>query len=232
MLAAAKRNGVFFMEAFMYRCHPQTLLLREILRSDEIGAVRMIHATFSYPSPNYNPKERRYSRELGGGSILDVGCYGVSMARLVAGEVARRRFADPLEVKGFSRHEPQEKTDLTAAALLRFEGDLIAMIQSGIALKGENIVRIEGEKGSITIGCPWAVRHGESFIQVTNHLTGESRIQQTTRSDEDLYAYEIDEVGRAVNSGSKESPEMSWEDSRGNAEALDSWLKEAGVSYA
>ncbi len=232
MLAAAKSNGVFFMEAFMYRCHPQTRLLRETLRREEIGAVRMIHATFSYPSPSYNPKERRYARELGGGSILDVGCYGVSMARLVAGEIAGRRFANPLEVKGFSRHEPQERTDLTAAALLRFDGDLIAMIQSGIALKGDNIVRIEGEKGAITVGCPWAVRHGESFIQVTNHLTGETRIQQPTRPDEDLYAYEIDEVGRAVSSGEKESPEMNWEDSRGNAAVLDAWLKEAGVSYA
>ncbi len=70
------------------------------------------------------------------------------------------------------------------------------------------------------------------MIQVSNHLSGETRIQQTTRPDEELYAYEIDEVGRAVNSGEKESPEMSWEDSRGNAVVLDAWLKEAGVSYA
>jgi predicted dehydrogenase len=231
ILSAVAANDVFFMEAFMYRCHPQTQLLRETLRRDEIGAVRMIHATFSYPAPAYNPRERRYARELGGGSILDVGCYGVSMARLIAGELSGKRFAEPLEIKGFARLEPQERTDLTAAALLRFDGDLIAMVQSGIALKGENIVRIEGEKGAITVGCPWAIRHGESFIQVSNHLTGETRIQQTTRSDEDLYAYEIDEVGRAVNSGEKESPEMDWEDSLGNAAVLDAWLKEAGVSY-
>jgi predicted dehydrogenase len=231
MLAAAKANGVFFMEAFMYRCHPQTRLLRETLRRDLIGPVRMIHATFSYPAPDYNPKERRYARELGGGSILDVGCYGVSMSRLIAGELSGKRFADPLEVKGFARLEPREKTDLTAAALLRFEGDLIAMVQSGVALKGENIVRIEGEKGTITVGCPWAVRHGESFLQVTGHLSGETTSRITTRPDEDLYAYEIDEVGRAIASGEKESPEMSWEDSLGNAAVLDAWLKEAGVSY-
>ena len=232
MLTAVKAKDVFFMEAFMYRCHPQTQLLRETLRRNEIGTVRMIHATFSYPAPSYNPRERRYARELGGGSILDVGCYGVSMSRLIAGEISGRRFANPLEVKGFARLEPEEKTDLTAAALLRFDGDLIAMVQSGIALKGENSVRIEGEKGTITVGCPWAVRHGESFIQVTNHLTGEKRIQQTTLPDEDLYAFEINEVGRAVRLGDKESPEMNWEDSRGNADVLDAWLKEAGVSYA
>jgi predicted dehydrogenase len=231
MLTAAKANDVFFMEAFMYRCHPQTRLLRETLRKDLIGPVRMIHATFSYPAPNYNPRERRYARELGGGSILDVGCYGVSMSRLIAGEITGRRFAEPLEVKGFGRLEPLEKTDLTAAALVRFEGDLIAMVQSGIALKGENIVRIEGERGSITVGCPWAVRHGESFLQVADHLSGETTSKITTRPEEDLYAYEIDEVGRALAAGEKESPEMSWEDSLGNAAVLDAWLKEAGVRY-
>jgi predicted dehydrogenase len=231
MLAAVRSNGVFFMEAFMYRCHPQTRLLRETLRRDEIGPVRMIHATFSYPSPSYNSKERRYARKLGGGSILDVGCYGVSMARLVAGEIAGRRFENPLEVKGFGRHEPQERTDLTAAALLRFDGDLIAMIQSGIALRGDNVVRIEGERGTITVGCPWAVRHGESFVQIANHMTGEKRIQLTTHPDEDLYAYEIDEVGRAIAAGECQSPEMSWEDSLGNAAVLDAWLAEAGVRY-
>ena len=231
MLAAAKANGVFFMEAFMYRCHPQTQLLRESLRKDLIGPARMIHATFSYPAPNYNPRERRYARELGGGSILDVGCYGVSMSRLIAGELSGRRFAEPLETKGFARLEPEEKTDLTAAALLRFEGDLIAMIQSGVALKGENIVRIEGERGSITVGCPWALRHGESFIRITDHLSGETSSTVTTHPDEDLYAFEIDEVGRALFAGDKASPEMSWGDSLGNAAVLDAWLSEVGVTY-
>jgi predicted dehydrogenase len=231
MLSAAKTNGVFFMEAFMYRCHPQTRLLRETLRKDLIGPVRMIHATFSYPAVRYNPRERRYARELGGGSILDVGCYGVSMSRLIAGELSGTRFAEPLETKGFARLEPRERTDLTAAALLRFDGDLIAMIQSGIALKGDNIVRIEGEKGSITVSCPWAVRHGESFIRVADHFSGETNSLITTREDEDLYAYEIDEVGHALEVGKKESPEMNWEDSLGNAAVLDSWLREAGVAY-
>lgn len=231
MLTAARVNGVFFMEAFMYRCHPQTRQLREIIRGGEIGPVRMIHATFSYPAPNYNPKERRYARKLGGGSILDVGCYGVSMARLIAGELFGTGFAEPLEIKGFARLEPSEHTDLTAAALLRFEGDLISMIQSGIALKGDNVVRIEGELGNITITCPWAIRHGESSIRIMNHSDGGVRVIETTTPEEDLYAYEIDEVGRALAAGEQQSPEMSWDDSLGNAAVLDAWLAEAGVRY-
>lgn len=231
MLAAVKVNGVFFMEAFMYRCHPQVQLLREMILSSEIGAIRMIHATFSYARDSYTTSERRIARALGGGSILDVGCYGVSMARLVAGEIAGLRYSEPHSVKGFARLESNEQTDLTAAALLEFDHGLIAMIQSGIHLKGENVVRLEGEKGSISLTCPWAVRHGESFLNVTEYAQGTTRSIETTREDEDLYAYEIDEVGRAVNNGEKESPKMSWDDSRGNSEVLDRWLKDAKVVY-
>lgn len=231
MIEAAKAHGVFFMEAFMYRCHPQTRILRELIRSGEIGEIRMIHASFSYNREFFDPKDRLFARELGGGSILDVGCYGVSMARLVAGEIVGRRYAEPCQVKGFARLEPSQQTDLTAAALLQFDDGLIAMIQSGLRLQGENCVKIEGEIGSITVACPWALRHGEAFILVLHHKSGETRQIETTRADEDLYGYEIDEVARAVTAGEKESLEMSWADSLGNATVLDSWLAEAGVNY-
>jgi predicted dehydrogenase len=231
MIAAAKAHGVFFMEAFMYRCHPQTRILRELIRSGEIGKIRMIHASFSYNREFFDPKDRLFARDLGGGSILDVGCYGVSMARLVAGEIVGRRYAEPIEIKGFARLETSLQTDLTAAALLQFDDGLIAMIQSGLRLQGENCVLIEGEIGSITVASPWALRHGEAFIRVLHHKSGESRTIETTQATEDLYGYEIDEVARAVAAGEKESPEMSWADSLGNATVLDAWLGEAGVRY-
>ena len=225
MIAAAKTNGVFFMEAFMYRCHPQTHLLRKLIRSGEIGAIRMIHASFSYNREQFDPTDRLFARTLGGG------CYGVSMARLVAGEIVEKRFAEPMQIKGFARIEPTVQTDFIAAALLQFEDGLIAMIQSGLRLQGENSVRIEGVTGSITVGCPWALRHGEAFIRVLHHKSGELHTIEITRNDEDLYGYEIDEVERAVSAGERESPDMSWADSLGNAEVLDEWLTEAGVTY-
>ena len=231
MIEAAKAHGVFFMEAFMYRCHPQTRLLRQLIRSGEIGAIRMIHASFSYYREHFDPTDRLFARELGGGSILDVGCYGVSMARLVAGEIAGKRYAQPCQVKGFARLEPSQQTDLTAAALLQFDDGLLAMIQSGLRLQGDNSVLIEGELGNITVGSPWALRHEEAFIRVHHHKSGETRTIETTKADEDLYGYEIDEVARAVIAGEQESPEMSWADSLGNASVLDLWLAEAGVNY-
>src|ERR671932_275000 len=81
IVEAAREHGVFLMEGFMYRCHPQTARLVELLRERAIGDVRLIEASFAYDAP-FNPEGRTYSSALGGGGILDVGCYCVSLARL------------------------------------------------------------------------------------------------------------------------------------------------------
>src|SRR5438105_4075950 len=84
IVEAAVENDVFLMEAFMYRCHPQTAKLLELIRERTIGDVRMIRASFGFNSA-FNPDSRVYSNALAGGGILDVGCYPVSMSRLIAG---------------------------------------------------------------------------------------------------------------------------------------------------
>jgi predicted dehydrogenase len=86
VVEAAHDNGVFLMEAFMYRCAPQTRKLVELLRERVIGDVRIIHATFGFHWPvEFNTESRLTNHALGGGGILDVGCYPMSIARLVAG---------------------------------------------------------------------------------------------------------------------------------------------------
>ena len=72
------------MEAFMYRCHPQTQKLAELVRQGAVGRVQIVRAVFSYHS-TFDPHSRAYDKEMGGGGILDVGCYTASMARLLAG---------------------------------------------------------------------------------------------------------------------------------------------------
>ena len=83
IIEAARRSGVFLMEAFAYRCHPQTSRLVETIRAGVIGKVRMVDASFGYDA---GPEPGNYLlvHALGGGSILDVGCYATSMAHLIA----------------------------------------------------------------------------------------------------------------------------------------------------
>ena len=97
-IEAARENDVFFMEAFMYRCHPQTAQLVDIVRSGEIGEIRLIRAQFSF-QVDRDPSSRLFSNALGGGGILDVGSYCMSMARLIAGAAQGLPYAEPLSVK-------------------------------------------------------------------------------------------------------------------------------------
>ena len=85
MIHAARKAGTFLGEAFMYRLHPQTLKLVELVKSGAIGEVRMIKSSFGFAMPGFMPEHRLYANDLAGGGILDVGGYPVSMARLIAG---------------------------------------------------------------------------------------------------------------------------------------------------
>ena len=79
-----RQAGVFLLEAFMYRCHPQTAKVVELVKSGAIGPVRVIQSSFSFDFGD-QPQNIRSQAALSGGGIMDVGCYTLSLARLVAG---------------------------------------------------------------------------------------------------------------------------------------------------
>src|SRR6266498_2977274 len=107
IIEAARANDVFLLEAYMYKCHPQTRKLVELIRDKAIGDVRVIQATFSFHWPKpWNPDSRLTCNALGGGGILDVGCYPVSMARLIAGAATGAAFAEPVQIKGLGHVGP------------------------------------------------------------------------------------------------------------------------------
>lgn len=124
---AAREHGVLLMEAFLYRCHPQTRRLLKILRTGRIGDVRLIEASFGFAA-SFNPGGRLFSQDLGEGGILDVGCYPASMARLVAGAALGKPFAEPLEVRGTTGLGEQSRDDEWAAATLKFDRNIVAQL--------------------------------------------------------------------------------------------------------
>jgi len=83
---ACRVHGVLLMEGFMYRFHPQTAKIVELVRDGALGTVGMVQATFGFAAA-YAPGHRKWADRYGGGGILDVGCYPVSFARLIAGAV-------------------------------------------------------------------------------------------------------------------------------------------------
>jgi predicted dehydrogenase len=102
------------MEAFMYRCHEQIRRVLELIRANAIGQVRLIRANFAF-NAKFNPEARLFNNALGGGGILDVGCYCTSMARLIAGAALDKDVAEPLAVTGYG-HLGQTGVDEWAIA--------------------------------------------------------------------------------------------------------------------
>src|SRR3954468_15507883 len=171
---AARRNDVFLMEAYMYRCHPQTQRLVDLIRDGAIGQVRLIQASFSSNS-DAAPDSRLRSRALGGGGILDIGGYCTSMARLIAGAASgRTESLDPIEVSAVGQLG-ETGVDEYSAAVLKFPNGVLAQVSTGIGVSQENAVRVYGTEGSITVPSPWFAGEGSRSVI---HLTtgGETQV--------------------------------------------------------
>ncbi len=235
MVEAARRapgGGVFLAEAFMYRCHPQTAKLVDLIRNGAIGEIRSIEASFGFRA-GYDARGRLFAPELGGGGILDIGCYTVSLARLIAGAALGRPFADPERVKGVA-HLGETGVDETAAATLRFEQGILAQVRAAIRLNLPNDARIFGTEGWIHVHVPWtADREQGGTYRLTIHRPGKDPEQVAIDTDMTAFAYEARRVAEAIAAGRREleSPAMSWADSLGNMRTLDRWRHEVGLSY-
>jgi len=227
---AAAEHGVFLMEAFMYRCHPQTARVTEIIRSGALGSIRHVRASFGFAA-TFSAESRLFSNELGGGGMLDVGCYPVSFARLVAGAEAGLPFLDPNRVAGAAKLHPESGVDAFAAAVLEFPNGMLAEVSCAICQRLDNKVIITGNLGSLEIPEPWipAKEGGTTTMILRLHGTEPETI--TVDAPKMLYSYEIDVVGRAVQAGRTASEEMSIEDTLGNMQALDAWRQEGGLVY-
>lgn len=214
MVAEARSNSRFLMEAFMYRCHPRTRRIADLIRSGRIGSVRLIEAAFCFAAP-FRPESRLFAPALGGGGILDVGCYTISIARQLAGAACGRDFENPSSLGGAILPAPTG-VDGVAAATLHFDSGILAQLVCGVDLPRGDDLLITGTEGSLRIPRFWKPP-GPIEIRNGDHL----EIEPPSGS-EHVYALEADAVARAL--PALEAPEMTWADSLGNAAALDQWL--------
>ncbi len=230
IIDAADRCGVFLMEAFMYRMHPQTKALIEMIREDRVGEVRMIYAAFGF-NAGFNPEGRLFKKSLGGGGILDVGCYCTNVSRLVAGVALGQDFADPTQVKGCGRLG-ESGIDEWAIASLQFPGDIVAQVSTAVRLRQDNFVRVFGSEGYIEVPVPWIPNRegGKSSILVYGKGSTEPE-EVVIETDEWLYGMEADKVADDIPAGQPRPPAVTWEDTLGNMRTLDRWRAEIGLRY-
>jgi predicted dehydrogenase len=224
MLQAVWENSVFFMEAYMYRCHPQIVRMLELIREGAIGDVRNIMARFSFQA-TYDLEGRLFNRTLGGGGILDVGGYCTSMARLIAG-APQGIVIEPDKVFAAGHIGRESGVDEYSTALLLFPGDITATLSCGLQFHQENHVRIEGTGGSLILPTPWAanVDGGESQILL---LKNQQPPEMITIPSHPLYALEADLVAHHIAAGHREAawPALTWADTLGNIRVQDKWRR-------
>jgi predicted dehydrogenase len=113
LLEIRDRTGVKVAEAFMVRCHPRWLRVRDLIAGGRIGQVGAIHTTLAYF--NRDPQNVRNISAYGGGALLDIGCYAVTLSRFIFG-------AEPEHILGLVERDPEMGTDRLTSAILEFPG--------------------------------------------------------------------------------------------------------------
>ena len=142
MIAACEGHGVQLMEAFMYRFHPRSIAVKELIESGAIGPIQLVRAAFAFL--HRDPSDYRFKPEMGGGALLDVGGYAVSAARWLIG-------AEPIEVQATAYYGPESGVDETLGGLLRFPGGEIGVVTCSFRTALRQNYEVVGRDGVIEV---------------------------------------------------------------------------------
>ena len=190
MDAAARENGVKLMEAFMYRFHPRTERVIELVRGGAIGPLRALRASFTFRLTESG--NIRLDPELGGGALMDVGCYCVNIARTLAG-------AEPVEVQALA-HWSDSGVDEQMAGTLRFEDGLLAQIDCALSLERRQCYTAAGPDGYLDVEAAYVPGTGETTIEeqrgrgakTTHAIDGADQYQVMVEHFADCVAHDRD----------------------------------------
>ena len=206
----ARERDLALMEGFMYRFHPQTTRLAEILRSGAIGEVR--HAVAEFGHRLVDPEDVRGVGRLGGGSLGDVGCYCVSGLRLAFG-------SEPVRAAAFGRFD-DEGADKDLGGVLEFEGG-VGLVSCSISSSRRERLEIVGTGGRLTLGTPFRADKAGGQMKVCYGTDLDAENFETA----DPYGKELEEFARAIREG--RDPAVGPDEILGNARALDALLRSA-----
>ncbi|MCK5815531.1 MAG: Gfo/Idh/MocA family oxidoreductase [Flavobacteriaceae bacterium] len=142
---ARKHPELKIMEAFMYKHHPQWIKVKSLIDSGEIGVLKTIQSSFSFFDDN--PDSIVNQKKLGGGSLMDIGCYPISISRYLFE-------AEPKSVSATIEYDPITKVDILANGILEFEEGTCTFF-SAIQLMEDQYVKIFGTEGYIEIEIPF-----------------------------------------------------------------------------
>ena len=217
VLAVVKQHDVFFMEAFMYRCHPQWQKVREIIAAGLIGEVRMLQGVFAY-NMGTGGDNFRLLKSAASGALMDVGCYCVSFARMIAQ-------AEPIECHAVAHLGSTSQVDEQGTALLKFPHGIVAAITFAMECNVPDTAAIYGSQGSIILTSPWLPTDDNACVIVD----AAGRQEYQVKAGIDLYVNEALHVAQYIDA--RQAPAMSWADSLGQARTLDALRASMGLHW-
>jgi len=187
------KHDVIFYEAIAYYSHGQTKNLIALLNENKIGKIISINSTFGFKVKRVNPKSRIFDKSLGGGAILDVGCYPLSLLNLISKNSKNIKFAN---AKGsFSSTD----VDDSAEANLVIEDTIDSYVKISFKENLENKLIIKGENGSLIVPNPW-LPEMKSHIDVNYVNSSYKKFFTSTKS---LFGNQIQNVSANIESNKK-----------------------------
>ena len=215
LIAVRDRTRVKIGEAFMVRTHPQWLRAREIIRSGEIGELRSILSVFSYF--NRDAQNIRNVVEFGGGAVMDIGCYPITMSRFFFER-------EPKSASSLVDRDPQMQTDRLTSALLDFAPGQ-AVFTCSTQLVPFQRMQVFGTKGRIEIEIPYNTppdQPSRIFVDDGSQLGGKSaRVEEFAAADQ--YTLQGDAFSRAIEENT-EVP-VTLEDALANMQVIEAVLR-------
>jgi len=203
MEAAARKAGVVVQEAFMYRHHPQTLKVKEMIEQGLLGRLRFARGTFSFFMGERD--NVRLKPEWGGGALWDVGVYPISYLRTMLGAVPESVYGT--QVLGTSG------IDISFSGEMIFPNEVLGQFQCGFSADYHTSIEIMGEKGSLTILNPF-----KPYLDSELTLTRGDQTERIFIKGEDLYLGEVEDMAECIFNG--KTQRVSLEDSRQNTRVV------------
>jgi D-xylose 1-dehydrogenase (NADP+, D-xylono-1,5-lactone-forming) len=209
--AVAAAGGRVLMEAFMYRYHPQTHRIADIVRGGTLGRLRAVNSTFTFLLRASG--DARLLPALDGGALMDVGCYCVNGSRLLAGE--------PLHVSGEQITGPSG-VDVAFHGTMRHAGDVVSQFEASFLAPKRQRLEVVGEDGVLTVESPWRADWG-GLVTITRGDAVE--IIPVPRGN--AYRLELENMADAV--AGVVPPVLGYADAIGQARAIDALYTSAAM---
>ena len=216
VIGVAREHGMFLMEAMWTRYIPAVVRARELVAEGAIGDVRMVQADFGFRA-SMNPESRLFNKDLGGGALLDVGIYVLSLASMVLGP-------KPEEVVATAQLG-ETGVDEQSAVLLKYAGGELAVLSCAVCTRTTVEATLFGTDGSIRLHSPFFKSAGLTVTRGRNQELVELPLQGNG------YNYEADEVGRCLRAGDKESAVMPLDESLALMHLMDQIRSQWGLIY-